>query len=155
MMGMGAASWIKKHGELTWFLVLLVLVGIFATWSLEEVVSGTSTNYRFGLPLASGVPRPLPNGTLVVNITAYQWGYTPDVIVAKPGQPVLVVLHSRDVVHGFLLKLPSGTVNVDIVPGTLSYVFFYAPNTPGNYTWRCSEYCGIGHSFMNGTVEVI
>ena len=168
---------------------MLALVIAFTGYSYVSLANGTSTTYRYGLPLGSGLPKPLPNGTLVVYMLAVQWafipqnateiiyvnghmenisvpqvigytqGYDPGLSVpyikAMPGQPIVIVLYSNNVVHGFYIRLPHGTQNWNIVPGINSYAFFYAPNTPGNYTFHCSEYCGVGHPLMYGYIWVM
>ncbi|MEM4912109.1 MAG: quinol oxidase subunit 2, partial [Metallosphaera sp.] len=76
-------------------------------------------------------------------------------IKVMPNQPVEMILYSNNVVHAFYIRLPHGPQNVNIVPGINSYSFFFAPSTPGNYTFHCAEYCGIGHSYMYGFLWVM
>ncbi|AOL17370.1 quinol oxidase subunit 2 [Sulfolobus sp. A20] len=174
-----------KDWEKIWFIVMLVLVTIFTGLSYFTIVNGSSATYRYGLPLASGVPKPLPNGTVVIYMAAIQWAFLPNnateiiylpngtmenisvtsqvityvhgypYIKVYPNQPVLFILYSNNVVHGFYIRLPHGAQNVNIVPGINSYSFFFSPSTPGNYTFHCAEYCGIGHSYMYGYLWVM
>ncbi|QKR01138.1 quinol oxidase subunit 2 [Metallosphaera tengchongensis] len=164
---------------------MLVIVAAFVAYSFFGVVSGSTATYRYGLPLASGLPKPLPNGTVVIYMEGVQWAWVPQnatellytangtlvkvpvtsqvityvdgfpYVKVYPGQPVEFILYSNNVVHAFYIRLPHGTQNVNIVPGIDSYSFFFAPTTPGNYTFHCAEYCGVGHSYMYGYLEVM
>ncbi|MCG3110087.1 hypothetical protein L3N51_02384 [Metallosphaera sp. J1] len=48
-----------RDWEKIWFVVMLVIVAAFVGYSFLGVVSGSTATYRFGLPLQSGVPKPL------------------------------------------------------------------------------------------------
>ncbi len=170
---------IAHHAELAWFIVMLVMVAVFFSWSVIEVTNGSSTSIRYGLPLFSGLPAQAQqavltfekspptnhtseviNGILVVNMTAEQNGsfsdvFHPNVIVAQPGEPITIILNSPQVITGFFIRLPDGVVNVNAIPGEPSYVYFVAPNQPGNYTWREPELAGYDFSYMTGTLEVV
>ncbi|AWR96789.1 quinol oxidase subunit 2 [Acidianus sulfidivorans JP7] len=168
----------KHDWEKIWFVVMLVIVAIFVGYSYATIISGNAATYRTGLPLGSALPKPLPNGTVIIYMLGVQWSWIPQnateivyingvqhnisvnniityingypYIKVYPNQPVVVVLYSNNVVHAFYMRLPHGPQNWNIVPGINSYAFFYAPPTPGNYTFHCAEYCGIGHSYMYG-----
>lgn len=170
-----APGFIGEHAEVIWLGIMLVLVMIFFSWSVIGVTTGSSTSYRYGMPLFSGLPSQAQvavrefqasppkdgtseviNGILVVNMTVTQSnGFNPDVIVAKPGEQVVIIENSPDVVTGFYLRLPDGVVNVNTVPGVPSYIYFPAPSAPGNYTWREPEYGGYDFSYWTGTLEVV
>lgn len=153
----------------------MVLVAIFTGWNIYGVVNGTSTSYRYGLPLFSGLPKQaqqavlyfeshppsgepyeVVNGILVVNMTITQQdGFVPNLIRANTDQPVVIILNSPEVITGFYIRLPDGIVQVNAVPGTPSYIYFVTPSTPGNYTWRDSEYSAYNFSYFTGTLEVV
>jgi heme/copper-type cytochrome/quinol oxidase subunit 2 len=165
---------IKEHAELSWFIVMMILVAVFVAWNIRGIISGSSTSYRYGLPLLSGMPEDAQNavkyfdshppvngscevinGILVVNMTVTQPdGFHPDLIKAKPNEPIVIILNSPQVITGFFLRLPDGVVNVNAVPGYVSYVYFVAPSSPGNYTWREPEYACYNYSYWTGTLEV-
>jgi len=65
------------------------------------------------------------------------------------GQPVELVMTSRDVIHSFYV--PAFRVKQDVVPGRTTNVWFTA-NQPGRFEILCAEYCGAGHSRMRGAV---
>lgn len=175
MIKMSFKETLEHHAELIWFIIMLCLVVAYSTWNVYTVNSGTSTSYRYGLPLYSGLPEyaqkaveyfnshpptngysEVINGTLVVNMTITQLrGFVPNVIVANASEPVVIILNSPDVITGFYMRLPDGVVNVNAVPGQPSYVFFIAPSHPGNYTWRDPEYSAYNFSYFTGTLEVV
>lgn len=70
---------------------------------------------------------------------------------APQGRPVLVYLRAEDVIHSFFL--PEMRVKQDAVPGQEIRVWFEATEA-GRYTLGCAELCGIGHTTMNGTLNV-
>lgn len=165
---------LEHHAEEIWFAVMLVLVATFSIWNAVTISQGTSTSYRYGLPLFSGLPKDaqdavlyfqshppqngyseVVNGILVVNMTYSQSkGFIPNVIVANAGQPIVIILNSPDVIAGFYMRLQDGIINVNAVPGQPSYVYIVAPSTPGNYTWRNPEYSGYSSSYFTGTLVV-
>ena len=154
--------------------MLIIIVGFFS-WEVVQIQTGANVSYRYGLPLFSGLPKqaqeaveyfnshpPLNHtsevidGLLVVNMTVYQYYYHPNLIVVQPGQQVVLIINSPQVITGIYLRLPHGVINVNAVPGIPSYVYFIAPKTPGNYTWYEPEYAGYAFSTnMTGTLEVV
>lgn len=68
------------------------------------------------------------------------------------GQPVHVLLGSRDVIHSFFL--PNFRVKQDILPGRRTEVWF-TPTQAGNFELACAELCGAGHWVMKGSVRVM
>jgi len=63
------------------------------------------------------------------------------------GQPIRVILRSKDVIHS--LFLPNLRFKQDAVPGREIQAWFQA-NKPGKYEVPCAELCGFGHSGMKG-----
>jgi cytochrome c oxidase subunit 2 len=80
-----------------------------------------------------------------------------DVLVSHPelhrpiGQPVKVLLRSKDVLHDF--TVPQFRVKMDLVPGMITYLWF-TPTRTGEYEILCEELCGIAHYAMRGRVRV-
>jgi cytochrome c oxidase subunit 2 len=80
-----------------------------------------------------------------------------DVLVSNPelhlpiGQPVKVLLRSKDVLHDF--TVPQFRVKMDMVPGMVTYLWF-TPTRTGDYEILCEELCGIAHYAMRGRVTV-
>ena len=82
---------------------------------------------------------------------------TPDDVVSlnqlhfPVGRPVVVTLHSKDVIHSFFL--PEFRVKQDAVPGLTTRIWFEATRV-GNWEIACAELCGLGHYRMKGFVTV-
>jgi cytochrome c oxidase subunit 2 len=80
-----------------------------------------------------------------------------DILVASPqmhvplGQPVKTILRSKDVLHNY--AVPQFRVKMDIVPGTVTYLWFTATRT-GEFEILCEELCGLAHHTMRGEVVV-
>jgi len=80
-----------------------------------------------------------------------------DVLVSSPelhlpiGQPVKVLLRSKDVLHNF--TVPEFRVKMDLVPGMVTYMWL-TPSRRGTYDVLCEELCGVGHFAMRGRVVV-
>ncbi|MGH2461440.1 MAG: cytochrome c oxidase subunit II [Chloroflexota bacterium] len=61
------------------------------------------------------------------------------------GQPVVLHLTSADVLHSFWVPQLAG--KQDTIPGQTHDLTFTAAR-PGTYLGQCSEFCGLGHTFM-------
>ncbi|HTE55184.1 MAG TPA: cytochrome c oxidase subunit II [Kofleriaceae bacterium] len=99
-----------------------------------------------------------PEDSLEVYVTAKQWMWSfayPNgtgsngVLYVPVGQPVELIMTSRDVVHSFYV--PEFRIKQDVVPGRSSTVWFEVVR-PGRYQVFCAEYCGISHSTMRAQV---
>ncbi|APG28720.1 cytochrome c oxidase subunit II [Syntrophotalea acetylenivorans] len=82
----------------------------------------------------------------------YQNGRSSDRLYVPLGQAVRVEIISKDVLHS--LYIPAFRVKKDAVPGLNTYVWFRAPEV-GSFDLYCAEYCGVSHSSMITTVEVL
>jgi cytochrome c oxidase subunit II len=95
--------------------------------------------------------RKLPDGSYEAYIVARIFSFTPSTMKVPRGAKVTFYSTSPDVVHGFFIA--NTDVNMLVVPGwvsTASHTF----NKPGTYLLLCNEYCGSGHHYMYGTIEV-
>lgn len=79
-------------------------------------------------------------------------GWTPDVIEAQVGKPLLLRVASDDVVHGFAVG-GSDQPAVDIAPGEMIHIALEF-DQPGEYTFYCTRWCGLNHWRMRGTIQV-
>ena len=68
------------------------------------------------------------------------------------GQPVVLLLHSRDVIHNFFVR--ELRLKQDLVPGMEIPLHFEA-GKPGTYEVACSELCGLGHHQMRTQLIVM
>ncbi len=92
------------------------------------------------------------NGQITVRFVTAQFEFVPHCVVVPVNEPVTLRFASPDVIHGILVL---GTnVNTMVVPGYVSQVHTVFTKT-GNLLMPCHEYCGLGHSQMWATVNVV
>lgn len=103
--------------------------------------------------LPVGLPKVVHAGTSprVVEITAKRFAFSPDHIVLKKGEPVILRLKSEDVTHGFFLR--SLKLDEEIAPGNSTDVMV-TPQTAGTFTTICDHFCGANHGNMKMTITV-
>lgn len=82
---------------------------------------------------------------------ASPWRFYPEEIHVPAGSRVTFYLTSADVQHGFLI--PGTNINVQLLPGQVSKLTTTFEE-PGTYSYICTEYCGVGHQNMFGTIIV-
>ena len=93
-----------------------------------------------------------PDGRVTVRIIATQFMFVPRCIAVPRGREVTLRFASPDVVHGLLI---TGTnVNTMVVPGFVAQVYS-AFTRAEDLLMPCHEYCGLGHSDMWATVQVV
>ncbi|MDI1445560.1 cytochrome c oxidase subunit II [Polyangium sp. 6x1] len=102
-----------------------------------------------------------PGNALEIRTTAemYMWTFTypngnvsVNELVVPKGQPVKLIMSSKDVLHSFFV--PEFRVKQDVVPGTYTTVWFEATENRDTILF-CTEYCGVGHSDMMAKVLVL
>jgi cytochrome c oxidase subunit 2 len=102
-----------------------------------------------------------PRDAMPIYVTAKQWMWkfaypsgptSTDVLTVPVGEPVKLIMSSRDVIHSFFV--PAFRVKQDVVPGRATTVWFTA-TAPGTYDIECAQYCGTRHSFMRGQVVAL
>src|SRR5262249_42158837 len=92
------------------------------------------------------------DGSVTVRVIATQFMFVPRCIAGPEGRGVTVRLATPDVVHGLLI---TGTnVNTMVVPGYVAQVHTEFPRS-ADLLMPCHEYCGLGHSEMWATVQVM
>jgi cytochrome c oxidase subunit 2 len=96
-----------------------------------------------------GSPPPVEH---VVHVTAHRFAYEPAEIRVKRGEPVLLVLSSLDVPHGF--EVPRLGLATTIQPGVETRLPF-TPTEAGRFPFHCSVFCGDGHEDMSGEIDVV
>jgi len=85
-----------------------------------------------------------------LHVTVSKFQYEPNTIQVTAGEPVRLVLRSKDSVHGFsiaTLKI-AATIPKGGEPVTIEFV---AP-PPGRYDIACDEFCGSGHGQMKASL---
>lgn len=76
---------------------------------------------------------------------------TIDILHLPAGEPVEILLTSRDVIHSFWVPRIAG--KRDNVPGHLNIMRIQA-DEPGILEGQCAEFCGLGHADMRFEVRV-
>jgi cytochrome c oxidase subunit 2 len=90
--------------------------------------------------------------TRKVKIIASRFSYTPDEIVLKKGEPVVLVLRSVDVTHGLIV--PELKIKAEIKKGKDREVPL-TPSVTGTFVGKCANFCGQGHALMTLQIKVI
>jgi cytochrome c oxidase subunit II len=85
-----------------------------------------------------------------IAVVAKKFAFEPSIIQVAAGEPVRLVIHSEDAVHGFAIR--ELRIDVQIARGgEVVTVQFTAPKA-GRYEIACSEFCGIGHAQMKAAL---
>ena len=150
--------------EKWWITISVAVVAIFfATITISSAAMGYQLPYSAQLVNPNTVAttgtfaepglRELAPGKYeaVIRAGAKPWVFTPNELKVPVGSQVTFIVTSQDVQHGFLVE--NTNVNAMLLPGrvtTLTHTF----NTPGTYHYLCTEYCGLGHQYMFGTITV-
>lgn len=131
--------------EIIWTIIPLVAVIVLAyvgAWALGDAVRADPE-------------------AMVIEVTAFQWGWTfkyPEAGITTTelylpvDRQVVLEMESRDVIHSFWV--PEFRIKQDVVPGQVTE-YRVTPIELGEYTVRCAELCGTSHSYMNAPVVVV
>jgi len=99
-----------------------------------------------------------PPGAIQINVVAKQWMWKLqhpegqreiDELHIPVGRPVELIMTSQDVIHSFFV--PAFRIKQDVLPGRTTTTWFQATKA-GQYHLLCSQFCGMDHSHMTGTV---
>ncbi len=107
----------------------------------------------------AAISDPPSEPAFTIEVTAHQWWWevtyesdtpsevftTANEIHIPVGQPVLLRLHSADVIHSFWVPALGG--KTDVIPGQVNTTWLRADRA-GTYRGQCSEYCGEQHAHM-------
>jgi cytochrome c oxidase subunit 2 len=86
-----------------------------------------------------------------IYLVARLWSWWP-IFELERGQSYRLHLMSMDWQHGFSLQ--PANINVQVLPG-YDMVMTITPNSAGEYSIVCNEYCGILHHNMVGKIHVV
>jgi len=92
------------------------------------------------------VVRP-PPGDVVVRVR--RWEFSP-ALELQPGQTYRLHLLAEDVVHSAAI----GDAEELLMPGVVKVVTLVTPPS-GRVRIQCGEYCGLGHTKMIGSIEIV
>ena len=136
---------------------------IFASISIILLLSLTIASYR--LTPNARFPPPVSE-SLVIKVTAYQWDFRftypngfniTGTCNVPANKSIIFNVTSTDVMHGF--GLMDFRVKIEAIPGRYNVIGITTPPLDGNselnYTIRCFEYCGVGHTDMSAALIVM
>ena len=85
-----------------------------------------------------------------IQITASRYTFDPVTIQVSAGEPVRIVIRSKDGVHGF--SIPKLKIDVPIPKGGNPVMVEFTAPAAGRYEIACSEFCGSGHGQMKAAL---
>lgn len=129
--------------EIAWTVIPILIAIVMFDWGLK--------GYRQRLEA--------PKDAMTIKVTGQQWLWTfeyengkkSNVLNLPLNKPVKFVIDSKDVLHGFYI--PAFRIKQDAVPGSTK-IISVTPVKEGTYNIFCTQYCGVGHSFMYTTAVV-
>ncbi|MBE0654159.1 MAG: cytochrome c oxidase subunit II, partial [Bacteroidales bacterium] len=130
--------------ELVWTIVptILVLVMFYFGWA--------------GWKPMKNPPKDAFEVTSIARMWSFSFVYpngkVTDKLILPVNEPVVINLEAVDVIHS--LFIPAFRVKEDMVPGKTKQMWF-RPQAEGTYDLFCTEYCGLRHSYMETTVEIL
>lgn len=86
-----------------------------------------------------------------IEMTAEHFHFTPEIVRVNQGTLVTIKVKAIDGTHGF--KLGAFGIDETIKEGETRTIEFYT-SEKGEYSFKCSHFCGIGHLGMNGKIIV-
>jgi len=122
---------------------------LLAATILVAVVSGCSSSAKF-----VAVPHDLDRATVPrqsISMTAMRFRFEPEVIHVKAGTLLTLKIKSVQGTHGF--HLSDFDIDDTLEENEEKTVELYL-STPGEYSFRCSHFCGLGHLGMTGKIVV-
>jgi cytochrome c oxidase subunit 2 len=128
------------------------------TWTVVPIVLSLVMFYYgwIGWKPTTKVPKDAMNVTCVARMWNFLFVYengkqSPDLIVPV-NKAIRINLVSVDVIHS--LFIPEFRIKSDIMPGRNKFMWFLSPRED-KYKIFCAEYCGLQHSYMHSTVNVM
>ena len=169
------ADGINMHGnttlEIVWTAIPAVIVFVLTILSWQVFNSITSPkdgemtirangarfnwNFEYQMPLSimgkeydvSKLPQAVQDDLKDDNLITL----TSATLFVKLGQPVVMQMEPRDVIHAFWV--PAFRVKQDLIPGRVTTVRF-TPDQTGEFVLECAELCGANHGAMRAQVIV-
>ena len=173
----------KRTVLITWTLILFLTVIVLEVLYTPYDYAGYLQANNVGEGVAQANYPPIQGPYQVIYVTCEQWQFifyphepgAPTVAVILANLPVLFIVRSVDVTHGFYVNTEANWASqgfqfgVMAVPGYINYVTWnfqptsaaYSGTPPQSlYHVMCSEYCGttahgLGHSWMDSLIIVV
>lgn len=151
----------NRRLEITWTVATAIIL-LFVGVASYGVMADDNVTFTGGEDeIAPG------ENDVLIEVEAYQWGWNmqypehdvelegsgegPTILIPE-GRTVYFQIESRDVIHSF--HVPDLGLKMDAIPEETSYLKTEV-NEQGTYQGYCAEYCGLAHSNMYFTVEVV
>ena len=171
----------KRSVLFIWTLILLITVLVAEVVYTPYDYAGYIKANNIGEGVAQATRPPIEGQYQVIYVTCEQWQFlfyphaagAPTATYVLAGVPVLFVVRSSDVTHGFYINTAGNwesqgfQFGVMAVPGYIDYVVWNFQPTAAGYTGgeslyhvQCSEYCGVtahglGHPWMDALIFVV
>ena len=138
--------------EFLWTLIPTILIIIVFFWGASDYVDikeeranskeilVTASNYKFEFTYD------VPKAGIVFSVQ--------DSLVIPQGKNIQLTMTGEKSSYIHSLYIPAFRLKQDVITGINSYLYFKSDDV-GTYDYYCAEYCGIGHSGMNGHVVVM
>ena len=150
-------------------LPILIIAGIFyftvVTENEVDAVSSTPSEivhvvaYRWGWQFSYDSGSNVSQGVLIKTAAEPKLLAQPFAtssqypqLVLPEGETIRIVLQSADTIHGFYI--PEFNFSRYAQPGVTNK-FDFTPTTIGTYSGQCTQYCGLYHSEMRFSVQVV
>ena len=120
--------------------------------SSDETLAQALIDYNEGKYADTPAAGELIDGVREIELKAYQFFWTPDLIVVNQGEKVRLTISTNDVPHGFEIegyKIPDYDFETKIEKDNPLVIEFTA-DKKGVWEFLCSIYCGAGHGGMKG-----
>jgi cytochrome c oxidase subunit 2 len=147
-------------GKIIGLAVVLIAGGIFFFFGkdIQKAEAPTGSDAKSGIvgtqtsvPPVSGTentPGVSAGKTQEISVEAHNWYFEPEEIRVKEGTKVKILLKGVSGAHTF--ALPDFSVkSQEVEPGDTATVEFVA-DKKGEFSFKCSVFCGEGHSGMTG-----
>ena len=85
-----------------------------------------------------------------IQVIASRYAFDPVTIQVTAGEPVRIVIRSKDGIHGF--AIPKLKIDVEVPKSGDPVTVEFAAPAAGRYEIACSEFCGSGHGQMKAAL---
>jgi len=135
-----------KRGALVLAIVVLIVIAAGSFVILKPMSSHPETVHIVMTTFTWGF-----NITDIPNFQDGKIYYKNPTLTVYSGQLVTIQLRSLDITHGFAID----AFNVySFIPPSQTVTVSFVANQIGNFTYYCDVFCGIGHPYMHGILQV-
>ena len=148
---------------LVWCQIMFIMMPVWHVYGKQNISNEAykTTPAKFGNHVEAmvekytvgeeaGMPIVHPPAGSDVYLLGRLWQWYP-ILELEKGKDYRIHLSSMDWQHGFSLQPLN--INLQVLPG-YEMVLTMTPDSSGEFTIVCNEYCGIGHHTMVGKIYV-